>query len=261
MFYISGNELKTSNFSSGELKASFPVIAKGEEITVIWRYESDAELFTLICIAKHYQNHKKYLYLPYLPNARMDRVKNLEDVFTLKYFCQIINSLNFEVVYVTDVHSNVSLALLDRVSEITPKSYIEFVINTHEKEDLVLVYPDAGAAKRYSEMFPEYDSTYCDKVRDWKTQKITSLVLNDPNIVSGKSVLIVDDICSYGNTFVRAAEALKAANAAKIYLYVTHAENAIVKGDIFKSGLIDKVYATGSLVHTDEVKEKITELF
>ena len=261
MFYISGNELKTSNFSSGELKASFPVIAKGEEITVIWRYESDAELFTLICIAKHYQNHKKYLYLSYLPNARMDRVKNPEDVFTLKYFCQVINSLNFEVVYVTDVHSNVSLALLDRVSEISPKSYIEFVINTHKEEDLVLVYPDTGAAKRYSEMFPEYDSTYCDKVRDWKTQRITSLVLNDPDIVSGKSVLIVDDICSYGNTFVKAAEALKAANAAKIYLYVTHAENAIVKGDIFKSGLIDKVYTTGSLVHTDEVKEKITELF
>ena len=61
-----------------------------------WNYESDAELFTLICIKKHYDQYSDNIVLvvPYLPHARMDRVKNASDVFTLKYFCEIINSLN-----------------------------------------------------------------------------------------------------------------------------------------------------------------------
>lgn len=45
----------------------------------------------------------------------MDRVKNPDEVFTLKYFCEFINDLKFDVVYVNDPHSDVSMALLNNV--------------------------------------------------------------------------------------------------------------------------------------------------
>ena len=35
----------------------------------------------------------------------------------IKYFCDIINSLNFKRVWVLDAHSNVSLALLNNVQQ------------------------------------------------------------------------------------------------------------------------------------------------
>lgn len=46
---------------------------------VKWKYEGDAKLFTLICIRKHYCNSNMDLVLPYIPHARMDRVKAEED--------------------------------------------------------------------------------------------------------------------------------------------------------------------------------------
>ena len=73
---------------------------------ITWsQYESDEELVRLIFITKHLKerfNAKVYLYMPYIPNARMDRVKSDTEVFTLKYFCEVINSLGFEKVFVLD---------------------------------------------------------------------------------------------------------------------------------------------------------------
>lgn len=71
--------------------------------------------------------------MPYIPHARMDRVQELEDVFTLKYFCQVINSLHFDKVIVRDAHSNVSLALLDRVIDLSPVGEIKEAIKRTEE--------------------------------------------------------------------------------------------------------------------------------
>ena len=69
-------------------------------IDVEWRYENDGELFALICLTKQLPvDREKYLILKYIPNARMDRVKNPDDIFTLKYFCEIINSLNYDMYF------------------------------------------------------------------------------------------------------------------------------------------------------------------
>ena len=104
-------EIKIGNsFPDGTLHLNLP----DEHIYgVKWNYESDAELFTLICIAKHYNDPTMELYLPYVPHARMDRVKSNEDVFTLKYFCEVINSLNFRRVWVMAESKNEALHLIE----------------------------------------------------------------------------------------------------------------------------------------------------
>ena len=228
------------------------------DIYITWKYENDAELFALICVKRHldkFYNHNNItLAMSYLPHARQDRVKNNEDVFTLKYFCEIINSLKFKTVYVRDVHSNVSLALLDNVVNGDPSMYIHDAIENSNAE--VLFYPDEGAMKRYSECNPMIYA-FGIKKRDWQTGKIQGLQIVNADLVKDKTVLIVDDICSRGGTFYYSAKALKEAGAANINLYITHCENTILEGEIFTSGLINNVYTTNSLVHCDELKEKL----
>lgn len=261
MIKVNGNIIEQNHFSSGELKLHFNnyfSIVDKICCRIDWHYENDAELFTLICVKKHiHKDCMCYLHMPYIPHARMDRVKSANDVFTLKYFCEIINSLNFAEVIVDDAHSNVALALLDRVRHNEPVAAIDNALDQADNGNLALFFPDAGAQKRYSDLpgVGFYPNTFGIKKRNWENQKIESLVIADPEIVNGKEVLIIDDICSYGNTFVRAAQALKEAGATRVSLYITHCENAIVKGDVFKH--IDRVFTTDSLVHTDEVKEKI----
>ena len=96
--------------------------------SITWNYESDEELVTLIYLVNYIRNkapkYPIYLFMPYIPNARMDRTKNPGEVFTLKYFANIINGLHFDCVNVLDPHSDVSVALLNNVIVINPDDYL-----------------------------------------------------------------------------------------------------------------------------------------
>ena len=217
-------------------------------ITVKWLYEGDSELFTLICVKRHidyyFNNYDVVLDMPYIPHARMDRVKSTEDVFTLKYFAEVINSLHFNTVYVRDAHSNVSLALINNIYDWGIGGYIETAVKQSSAQ--ALFFPDEGAMKRYSEQSP-MPYAFGMKKRDWETGKILGLdIINTENIV-GKDVLIVDDICSRGGTFYHSAKALKAAGAKSVSLYVTHLEETVLMGDLCKEKLVDHIYTTESI--------------
>lgn len=262
MILINGLEVNTnSTFPDGTLlmKYQYEEIGFHSWIDVEWKYENDGELFALICLTKKLPtDRKKELILKYIPHARMDRVKNPDDVFTLKYFCEIINSLNYDKVRVLDAHSNVSLALLNNVEQMDVSVHINRAIyNCKNSDDFVLYHPDEGAMKRYSEYNTWLPHTFGIKKRNWEDGKILGVQIADPEMVSGKDVLIIDDICSRGGTFYHSAKALKEAGAKDIYLYITHCENTILDGEIFTSGLIKQVYTTDSLVHRDELTEKI----
>lgn len=261
-----------NSFPDGTLHLNLP----DEHIYgVKWNYESDAELFTLICIAKHYNDPTMELYLPYIPHARMDRVKCNEDVFTLKYFCEVINSLNFRRVWVMDAHSNVSLALLNNVKQMSVQDTIYDAVYKltceiaggydHQERmdaqaDLVVFFPDEGAMKRYSDMINDMPYAFGIKKRDWATGKILGLEIMNADVVKGKNVLIIDDICSRGGTFLHSAKALKAAGANRIFLYVTHAEHTMVDGEMYNDlDLVERIYTTDSIFNIEwDNRNKVT---
>lgn len=256
-------DVKQGNFPDGTLHMSLP----HDRIRDIrWKYESDAELFTLICIRKHYSDADMRLIMPYIPHARMDRVKADEDVFTLKYFCEIINSLNFEEVVVLDAHSNVSLALLNNVKQISVEDSIcdtlyqvtckicggyDHQERMEAQANLIVFYPDEGSMKRYSDML-NMPYAFGIKKRDWESGKILGLDIMNADLVKGKNVLIIDDICSRGGTFLHSSKALKAAGANRIFLYVTHAENTMVEGEMYNDpDLVEGIYTTSSIFNED----------
>lgn len=240
---------------------------KNAPIEIKWNYENNEELLVLYFLTRHIQAagyHNLILKMPYIPNARQDRVKNPEDVFTLKYFAELINSLNFTEVRVLDAHSNVSLALIDRVRQDTPQSYIEKVIDEIEQENgkkPLMFYPDEGAQKRYSGMIT---LPYCFgiKNRDWSTGEIKELsVAGETELIAGNDVLIVDDICSYGGTFIHSAEALAALGAAEIYLFVSHCEENALRGKLCACSKIKRIYTTDSIFQDREnTRFKVFEL-
>lgn len=261
MIRVGNVEIKQGQFPDGTLLMKFD--PNGDEfdsrgnMLVEWYYENDAELFSLICVKRHLDRIYPYsdavLYMPYIPHARMDRVKSDEDVFTLKYFCEVINSLGFKVVHVRDAHSNVSLALLDNVVEEPINRFVKQAILQSRAD--ALFFPDEGAMKRYS---GDFDMPYAFgmKKRDWETGKILGLDIINAENIKDKNVLIVDDICSRGGTFFHAAKALKAAGAKSVSLYVTHCEKTIILGEMASTdGLVDHVYTTQSIFPEELFKD------
>lgn len=275
MIFIGEHIIETKHFPDGtplikldpmDIQDNF---ASNGGMTIInWFYESMDELFTLQCLVGHLRDNcfeTICLYMPYLPNARQDRVKNEEDVFTLKYFCQVINSLNFKWVHVLDAHSSVGPALIDRVINESPRTILLNVftkLNIIEKlnmDNLITFYPDEGAMKRYSQLI-ESPYAFGVKRRNWEDGKITGLDVITSESLEGKDVLIIDDICSRGGTFYHSAKKLKEMGVNKIYLYITHCENAILEGELLTSGLIEEVFTTNSIFTKEHEKIKLIEI-
>lgn len=221
--------------------------------TIHWYYDNEEELIALIYLVNGLRRsgiNAIDLYMPYAPNARMDRCEGGDDVFTLKYFANVINSLEFTNVTTLDVHSTVTEALINNISNESPVSYIQFVMGQivpFTDKPLTIFYPDAGAMKRYSKMI-KVPYAFGNKVRDWETGKIQGLeVIGDQELIADHNILIIDDICSRGGTFYYAAQKLKELGAKDIYLWVSHCENTILDGELIKSGLLKKIYTTDSI--------------
>ena len=263
---------KTLVFPDGTQKIDFEGLGRptfegidefGAKIT--WTgYQGDEELVRLAFITRHLQdvfNTDVELFMPYIPNARLDRVKSQSEVFTLKYFAEFINSLNFSRVTVFDPHSDVSAALFNHVKVWTPESAIEKVI-----DDLKINYiyfPDEGAYKRYGSMFPNKEIFVGHKVRDWLTGKIKGLEVSTVSGYrpkdgvyenqTGLNVLMIDDIISYGGTLAYGADELRKFGLKNIYAWASHTENSVLdreKGTLLKrlkDGTVKKIYTTNSL--------------
>lgn len=281
MIKLNNKIVKTESFPDGTLRLlDFNLndynLVQDNANNVTWCYENDSEMFVLLCIKRHIDTffYKRnavplHLLLAYCPNARMDRVKSENEVFTLKYFCEFINSLNFDSVYIFDAHSNVTEALINGYKPFYVSNVIKDVINITsfiENKTLkpVIYFPDDGAYKRYKDLdcFKgyEFDFIYGKKNRDWKTGQILGLEVCDPNgkildenVLKGKTVLMIDDIISYGGTLAYSADKLKSLGAEEIYVYASHTENSILdkeKGTLLKrleNNVVNKIYTTNSL--------------
>ena len=255
-----------------QLEAMYREITENKTVYITWLYESDKELFSLYCISKNIREHfpqlQQDLMMPYIPNARFDRVKYSNECFTLKYFAEIINSLGFVRVIVTDPHSDVSTALINHVEVIRGASYItqtfSKILKSEPSRNLVIYFPDSGSLKRYSEFVSDdYPIVYGIKNRDWKTGKILGIEIHGDTekLDENTAILMIDDICSKGGTFYYGSKELNKYGCKDMYLYVTHCENTILDGELLKEdSLFKKVFTTRSIFTKEHEKVEVLDL-
>ena len=288
MIKVNDTVIDIQHFSDGSQKLvgiHIPERLKGDKYTslfeIVWKYENESELVTLIYIVNYIRdiyvrNNYITLQMLWVPNARMDRVESENDVFTLKYFSQIINSLKFNKVIVLDPHSRVTNALIDRIKVVPAEHFIKKAINeittkyTFEKDfnDYLICFPDNGAFERYAglECFNGFTKIFGKKHRDWETGKIVKLDLNvDEDVVRGKNVFIIDDMISSGETLYQFIQKLKSYGALQIYIYCSHLENRIMTEPennlrkLLDAGGIRCIFTTDSLFNQTHPKIQILD--
>jgi ribose-phosphate pyrophosphokinase len=267
MIKVFGLPLIISTFPNGELN-----MAKIEEQAlehiknpnrpyshigiITFKYETDADLMTLyflsqLPVIKSFVNTLDIAYMPY---SRMDRGGYSSSDCTLRYVAQMIQSMNFKNITVCDPHSDLTLAYLGT----NATAYYPFdgrIGDTASHSKVIIMFPDAGAQKRYAgmECFKPYKQIVGNKVRDFKTGKIVSYEVPEGALVKGKSVSIIDDLCSYGGTFKLAGDALRKFNPNFISLMVSHCEKSIFKGVLFnKDSPLDKIITTNSIIEVED---------
>lgn len=228
------------------------------EYQITWNFESEREIIDLYSFKALLSQPEEMrfiaLHIPYLPYARQDRLVHNESTFNLKVFADLINGLNFQQITSVDVHNpTMTSHLIHNFTNIDVTS-----LHVRVAEDFIptyMVYPDSGAMARYSGTVP-YTFICCSKVRDQRTGNITNLKLNFPELrpttTNYVRLLIVDDICDGGATFIRVAKALRESFEFRdlhltIGLFVTHGIFSKGREHVLDNG-IDEIYTTNSLL-------------
>ena len=230
------------------------------------RFNSFKDLELIICVTKALRRigiKEIHLYIPYLLGARSDRqfVEGANS-YLVDVIAPIINSLEFESVTVVDVHSDVAAACIKNlkvvdnatlvkraVVEIYNAPMSEITFNMDGSEPFVLISPDSGALKKIYKVANaigyKKDVIVCSKSRDENGILSKVRVPYSPEN-NHKDVVIIDDICDGGATFINIARELKDNGwSGKIYLIVTHG----IFSKLFKelSQYFDGIYTTDSI--------------
>lgn len=262
MIYFENTPINFETFPNGEIRIANPEVMFAGHHSITLKYESDADLIKLM-FAKRYLDSLNNingtgvsktttLRIAYMPYSRQDRVQN-GSAFTLKYVCDFINLLGFNKVFVLEPHSDVTCALLERAEAVELTAFVATGAMDQlgfDPEKDGLFFPDAGAQKRYAGKFTVKNQLVGFKQRDFSTGKIGSLEILGSAVP--ERVLIVDDLSSYGGTFLMSAEALAARGAKEIYLAVAHCENSVYEGKMIKSDLISGIYTTNTILSDDQ---------
>jgi len=216
-----GEGVKITIFPDGQPHINIHNITEADEVKVVCSITDTSKLLQLLETANALDNlfaKKKVLVIPYLMGARYDRLMQTGDSIDLKVVSNLVNSCGFEKVYLYDVHSEVSLLLINNAIGITNEN----LVKAYNMPDAVLICPDAGASKKVGKYFGWNsnikDIVYCSKNRDLATGSLTLEVL-EPDVCTNRNCVIIDDICDGGGTFLAIAEKIQPAH---LTLIVTH---------------------------------------
>ena len=253
--HIINHEYKSFTFPGGEIHPTLEVSNKIEydksKVVIEARLNSGNDIIELLMlnniIDKNFKGFEKELKLYYTMFSRQDRAANIGEAESLKVFCNLINSMNFDKVITFDNHSDVANALLNNNEEVTQLDLVKRAIPIPSEYDYV-ISPDAGANKKTLKVaqYLEIPVIQADKTRDTLTGEITgTVVYADWQTIGQTKVLIVDDICDGGRTVIEIAKILKEKGVDTINCFFTHGIFSKGYDVLFNSG-IDKIFTTNS---------------
>lgn len=259
MITLNGKKVEFQTFPNKETRLDLDKSLLREVNKVIWKFEANGDIFELLQFdAVMTQMCEDYnLYISYMPYSRMDRIEQENTAYSLEIMACIINMLSsVHNIYIFDPHSPKTLDLLTYEGTLNAHctKELDFSLAKHvldETADKWIVFPDAGAAKRYN--MDDYENVIiCEKKRDFKTGQILGIsahIKKQEGTASVDSDLyIIDDICSKGGTFIGCLDAIS--NDLNLTprnktLIVSHLEKMAFEGDIFSR--FDTVTSTDSM--------------
>ena len=211
--------------------------------------------FTTDALRRKYPLAKFFLNMHYLPYARQDRVCNEGESHNLKVFCQMVNNLKYDLVYVADPHSSVATALLGNAVVIDQYEIFRGIKSSFR--EWIILAPDNGATKKCEEFAKKVGAAGVitfSKTREMSTGEITSLKPNQEINPNG-NYLVLDDLCDGGRTFIELAKYFSKTEC-RLELAITHG--------IFSYGVeivaseFDHVYTTDSFRNDLESSKDFT---
>lgn len=242
MVTVNGKKFNDAEFHNGEVIFEKPGVVNKDHNVIEMKFQDNrdiaAVMFAREYLAEEAPDATCDLVMAYCPYERMDREIG-NQMFSMKYFANVLYRFDFDKVFILDPHSDVCIDLLysDKTDVIVLdlSKYISKVIDDFKPD--YICYPDKGAFNKYPKILRNINIPYFygNKVRDLENKgRISSYELVNAPDLTGKKVLIIDDICCLGGTAYNAAMEMKLRGASEVAFYISHCENGIFAGNILR---------------------------
>ena len=247
-------------FADGEIYIEINENIRGNSVFVIQSTSTPANdniMELLLCIDALRRSSAKNItaVIPYFGYARQDRKVAPRTSISAKVVSNLITNAGANRIVTVDLHAGQIQGFFDIPVDnlFTTPLFARYIKKKFKNKNLVCVSPDVGGVQRTRGLATKIkaDLAIIDKRRPAPGK---SQVMNIIGEVKGKNCIIVDDIIDSGGTIVNAVEALKAAGAIDVYVFITH---AVLSGDAAKKiqkSKIKKLIITDSIDNTFKIK-------
>ena len=200
--------------------------------------------------------------IPYYGYARQDRKDKPRVPISAKLVANVFSAAGTNRVLTMDLHKAQIQGFFDiPVDHLFAAPVIIDYLSRMEQSNLTMVAPDAGGAER-ARAYAKRLNAELAVIDKRRTDDGTAEVMNVVGEVSGRTCIIQDDIIDTAGTITKAAAALKANGAEKIFACAVHGVLSGPAIDRIEKSPIDKMIVTNTIPLTgDKAKcEKIKVL-
>jgi ribose-phosphate pyrophosphokinase len=180
------------------------------------------ELLLMIDAAKRASAHKIIAVIPYYGFARQDRKDKPRVAIGAKLIATLLQAAGADRIITMDLHAPQIQAFFDvPVDHLDSSAIFIPYIEQLKLGNLSFAAPDVGSTNRVREIASYFNAemVICDKHRKRANEIASMVVIGD---VTGKDIILVDDICDTGGTLAKAAGLLKDKGARSVRALITH---------------------------------------
>src|SRR6185295_4868724 len=219
-------KVNIQRFSDGEISPVFLESVRGDYIFLVQSTHSPAEnfmeLLLMIDAARRASAYKVIAVIPYYGYARQDRKDRPRVAIGSKLVANMLVAAGADRIITMDLHAPQIQGYFDiPVDHLDSHAVFIPYIENLRLENLTFAAPDVGATNRIREIANYFNSemVICDKHRKRANEIASMVVIGD---VSGKDIVIIDDICDTGGTLAKSAALLKEKGARSVRALITH---------------------------------------
>ena len=227
-------DVTLSRFSDGEFQPHFNESVRGCDIFLIQSTNQPndnlVELLLMIDAAKRASAHYITVVVPYFGLARQDRKDKPRVAIGAKLMANLITAAGAHRIMTMDLHAAQIQGFFDIPVDHLDASVI-FVphIKSLNLPNLTIASPDMGGSYR-ARTFAKYfnaEVVICDKQRKRANEIESMSIIGD---VSGRDVVLIDDICDTARTLAKAASLIMEKGANSVRAVCTH---PVLSGDAY----------------------------
>ena len=216
-----------TRFSDGEIRVQINESVREKRVFIIQSLCNPAndnimELLLLIDAAKRASAKEVNAVIPYYAYARQDRKDQPRVPISAKVVANLLQSVGADRVVVVDLHAEQIQGFFDiPVEHITALPLFAEYLKNLRLDDLVIVSPDAGGAKRANKLAKKLGAELAI-IYKMRPRPNAVEVFDVIGNVEGKNCVIVDDIVDTAGTLVAAADMLLKKGAKSVRACITH---------------------------------------